>query len=220
MVRASGVRPSIKPLFLEKPWSWLTPNLGERYLSTMSPDSFFKTFIFLFINDFFLSLIWDHMGEKIQTTSPLKVHSRFTCKISGIVLGRVSTKVVHRIVNFQILDFFFFFFSFSLYGAVWEWTLQTISPLKAQTRITPQNSCTMYTSREGLYQSCQQNCEIWTFGLLGFVVVVVLFWPLTWLQMGNYKMCDILKMASRGAKRTKTWAPRTSTKCIQGTFDR
>ena len=38
--------------------------------------------------------------------------------------------------------------------------------------------------------------------------------------MGHYKLCEIFKTAGRGVKRTKTWAPWTSTKCIQATFDR
>ncbi len=42
------------------------------------------------------------MGE---TTSPLKERIRFTQQKSYILLGRVSTKVVQRIVKFEILDF-------------------------------------------------------------------------------------------------------------------
>ncbi len=40
---------------------------------------FFKILIFyIFLWIFFVFLTWDHMGEKFQTTSPLKVHNRFT----------------------------------------------------------------------------------------------------------------------------------------------
>ncbi len=46
------------------------------------------------------------MGEKLQTTFPLKVHNRFTPKkIHCILLGRVCTKFVYRLAKFQILDF-------------------------------------------------------------------------------------------------------------------
>ncbi len=44
------------------------------------------------------------MGGKFQTTSAVKVCDRFTQKIC-IALGRVSTKVVQRIVDFQIFPF-------------------------------------------------------------------------------------------------------------------
>ncbi len=50
------------------------------------------------------------MGEKLQTTYPLKVHNIFIHK-KCILVGRVlSTKVVQRIVKFQIWHFAFFFF--------------------------------------------------------------------------------------------------------------
>ena len=44
-----------------------------------------------------------HYGRKFQTF--LKVHIRFTPQKSCILLGRGSTKVVQRIVKFQILGF-------------------------------------------------------------------------------------------------------------------
>ncbi len=68
---------------------------------------------------FSFSLTLDHMGEKIQTTSLLKVHITFTAKKSCIFLGRVSTKVAQIIVKFQILDFcqlFFVFVNMGPYG--------------------------------------------------------------------------------------------------------
>ena len=40
--------------------------------------------------------------EKFETTYPLKVHNPFTPKIMRTPIGRVSTKVVQRIVKFQI----------------------------------------------------------------------------------------------------------------------
>ncbi len=43
---------------------------------------------------FSFSLTWDRMGEKLQTTSYLKVHNRFAPQNPCILLGRVSTKVV------------------------------------------------------------------------------------------------------------------------------
>ncbi len=43
-------------------------------------------------------------GGKLQTTSPLKEHTRFAPQNSCILLGRVSTKVVKRIVTFEILN--------------------------------------------------------------------------------------------------------------------
>ena len=106
--------PSINTSFSRKPSSGLTPNLGERYLSTISPDHFLLLFLkilnFYFLLRFFsFSLTWDHMGEQFQSTSPLKVHNRFTLNNPCILLAKVSTKGVQRIVKFKILYFCHFF---------------------------------------------------------------------------------------------------------------
>ena len=74
----------------------------------------FKILIFYFFNDFFAFVNMGPYGRKLQTTSPLKLHIKFPPKILCILLGRVCTKVVQRIVKFQILNFCRFFFSFSL----------------------------------------------------------------------------------------------------------
>ncbi len=50
------------------------------------------------------------MGVKNSNDISLKVRTRFTPKKSCILLGRVSTKVAQRIVEFQILGFGNFFF--------------------------------------------------------------------------------------------------------------
>ncbi len=77
----------------------------------------------------------------------MKVHITFTIKKSCILLGRVSTIVVQRIVKFEILDFCHFF----LFSLTWDHmgvivsndifseTIQQISFLKL-----------MYTPWEGL----------------------------------------------------------------------
>ena len=98
-------------------------NFGDRYLSTISPDHFFcccffqnfnfficYNFFFAFVNlqpysrkKFNRHLLWKYTSDSLQK--------------SYLLLGRFSTKVVQRIVKFEILDicqFFFFFFSFSL----------------------------------------------------------------------------------------------------------
>ncbi len=56
----------------------------------------------LFFSPF--SLTWDHMGENsndISSESTQQIHSPNPC----ILIGRVSTKVVQRIVNFGFLAF-------------------------------------------------------------------------------------------------------------------
>ena len=70
----------------------------------------FLNFVFVFIN-------MDPLGEKkLQTTSCLKVHNRFALQNSGILLRRVSTKFVKRIVNFQIWIFGIFFVLFAAFN--------------------------------------------------------------------------------------------------------
>ena len=68
---------------------------------------FFVVVVFFIFVTFFYwcSFTWDHMGEHISndiaSESTHQIHSQKSC----ILLGRVSTKVVQRIVNFQILGF-------------------------------------------------------------------------------------------------------------------
>ncbi len=91
----------------------LTPNFGDRYLSIVSPDFFvlfFKIDYYFFFTIFFVFVNMGQYGRKIQTTSPLKVHSRCTPQKSCILLRRVCTKVVQRIVKFCLFFFFFFVF--------------------------------------------------------------------------------------------------------------
>ena len=92
------------------------PNLVEMYLFTIPTDHFlvvFQSFAFDFLRDFFF-VFEPYERKKLEKTSPLKVHNRFTTKISCILLGRVSTKVVQRLTKFQFLEFLPFLFSFSL----------------------------------------------------------------------------------------------------------
>ncbi len=63
-----SVRPSVKPVS-QNPSRRLMPNLGKRYLFTICPDLFFylpyfQTIFDFFTIFFFVSLTWDHMGEK------------------------------------------------------------------------------------------------------------------------------------------------------------
>ncbi len=53
--------------------------------------------------------------KKIQSlmTFPLKVHITLTPQKTCILLGKICSKVVQRIVKFAILDFCHFFFVFS-----------------------------------------------------------------------------------------------------------
>ena len=112
------VRPSTS--FSRKPSSGLTPNFSDRYLSTISPDHFLFCFVFvfqnfkfsIFYNFFFRSFVFVNIGpygtKKFQTTSSLKVRTRFISK-NCILLGKISTKVVERIVEFEIPQFHFAF---------------------------------------------------------------------------------------------------------------
>ena len=58
-------------------------------------------------------------SKSFTTTSPLKEHIRFACQNSWILLGRVSSKVVQRIVEFEILYFWQFFFFFFFARLTW-----------------------------------------------------------------------------------------------------
>ncbi len=75
-----------------------------------------RYFIYLFF--FLFSLTSGHMGEKLQTSSPLKVSLIFTPPKACMPLGRVyKTKGIQSIVQFRSLDicyFFVIFFSFLL----------------------------------------------------------------------------------------------------------
>ena len=122
VTRSPVVCPSVS--FCRKPPSGLTPNFGDSYLSAISPDYFLLLFFFFclfcfvlfskILNFLHLFFVFVDMGpyweNKLQTTSPLKVQFRFIPKISCILLGRVSTKVVQRIVKFQILGVWHFCF--------------------------------------------------------------------------------------------------------------
>ncbi len=118
-----------------------------------------RTFFFnIFLRFFFsFSRTCDHIGGKKSTLS-LKVQSRFSSQNSCILLGKVSTKVVQRIVKLQSLDCF----TFSL-------TCSHVK-VKASNGISSEGThqihfpTFMYTLREGLYQSCEKNCEILNFG--------------------------------------------------------
>ncbi len=127
--------------------------LGQIPIHHNLQTSFFVFQNFKFFTFFFsFSLTWDHMGEKFQTTSPLKVHIRFAPQKIMHTIGRVSTKVVQRIIKFQILDFHQFF-SFSL---TWNhMTVKVSNDISERThQIGSPKLMYMYTPGEGLYQSC------------------------------------------------------------------
>ncbi len=94
------VRLSVEPVFLDQINYQIR---GKGTYSSYLQTFFFSKMLFSFIS-YEISLTWDHMEEKFQTTSPLKVHNRFTPPKSCIVLGRVCTKIVQGIVKFKILD--------------------------------------------------------------------------------------------------------------------
>ena len=100
----------------------LVTGIYPPYFQTIFLSFFFHNSNFLFFYDFFREH-WT-IGEKtIQTTSPLKVHVRFTPTKSCILLERASTKVVQRIVKLEIFAFAncFFFFNMGPYGVkVWN----------------------------------------------------------------------------------------------------
>ncbi len=60
---------------------------------------------------------------------------------TGAILGRVSTKLVQRIVTFQIMDFRHFFSFSCSWDHVGAHILYYISSLKVRTKLSPQTSC-------------------------------------------------------------------------------
>ncbi len=95
---------------------------------------FFNILIFFFS----FSLTWNHMGEKNSNDISSESTHQIPSQKSRILLGRVTTKVVQRIVKFQILDFGQLFFSFFVnmepYGSksfkchlLWKYTSDSLS---------------------------------------------------------------------------------------------
>ena len=136
-------------------------------LFCVSKFKIFDFFLFVFVK-------MEPYGRKISNDiSHLKVHMRFTPKISCIV----STKVLQRIVKFEILDFcpphfFFFFFFFFLFVFVnmgpyaigrKKWNdiscesthqVQNSNDISCESTHQIHFQRIMHTYRDGLYQSC------------------------------------------------------------------
>ena len=88
------------------------------------------------------------MGEKIQTTSPLKARIRFTPKIRHTPReGKSHPKLFKELRNLK----FWIFANFISFSLTWAKKFQTTPPMKVCTRFAPQNSCIPLGS---LYQSC------------------------------------------------------------------
>ncbi len=125
------------------------PNLGKEYLATISPDLFFvfQSFFFIFTIFFSFSLTRDHMGANISSSDTSNSIPK-----SCILIGRVSAKVVQRILKFQILDLCHFLFSF--FSLTWDHigvkVLNDITSERTHQLCSPKF---IYTHREGLYQS-------------------------------------------------------------------
>ncbi len=106
------------------------------------------TFLKFFYDFFFVFFNMRH-GRKNSndiSDSPLKVGSRFCPTNSSIPLlvAWVCSKLVQRIVKFQIVNFWHFLFLFFFFlvnmgphGSMFQMT----SPLKVHIRFSPQNSC-------------------------------------------------------------------------------
>ncbi len=80
----------------------------------VSPNCFFVLYIFQ------PATIWEQKSNGISSESEhVHVKNMFTPKNSCILLGRVATKVVQRLVKFQILNFakFFAFVNIGPYGS-------------------------------------------------------------------------------------------------------
>ncbi len=71
-------------------------------------------------------------------------------------------------------------------------------------------------TRKGLYQSCIRNWEISNFGFSANFVILFLG-HLTWESMGNYKTCDISKIAGHRVKLDQNLGLRGN--CIVYTVD-
>ena len=151
--RPLPVRSSVKHIFSET-GMWINTKfcgiVHVHHISRLLVSKFksfeFDNFLLLF------SLTWERMGGIcFKRTPPLKVQTRFTPKNSSILLDKVSTKVVTRIVNFQILDFWHFW-SFSL---TWDHIWLKVSSVSLFSENTNQLHCQkfMHTPREGVYKS-------------------------------------------------------------------
>ncbi len=114
-VRPSDRRPSVrKTRFLRNHETNSCQILGQTtcppYLKTLFLGGGFKILNFQFVTIFCFSLTWDHMEEKISNVSSESTHQIQSPKIIHTPVVNVSTKVVQRIVKFQIWNFFQFFF--------------------------------------------------------------------------------------------------------------
>ena len=146
----SVVRPSIvlpyKKTFSRNLWKKVMPNLVEMYVSL------YLWTTFLLRLHFFFHLRWHGTicEEKNQMTHIcLKVHTGFTSPNVHILLGRVSTKIVQRIVKFQILDFCLFFSVSINHMRVEVW-----NDISSESTLQINFPKFMCTPRQGLYQMC------------------------------------------------------------------
>ena len=170
----------------------------ESYPFSISPDHFFflffQNFVFLIVLRFCFSfkLTWNHLGEKLQMTS-LTVHSRFCQKsmhASRQGLYQSCIKIC-KISNFWCLPFWDHMGEKNFKHLVWKYTSGLIPKLYPYP---------WEWSLRKLYK------ELWNFKfLICWQFFGIIFGRLTWESMENYKMCDILDIVGRRAKRTKVW---------------
>ena len=110
---------------------------------------FFKICFYLFVN---LGPYGRKHSNDISSESTHQIHSQ---NISCILLERASTKLVQRIVNFQIMDFCHFFFvlvNMGPYGV----NMVKASNGSSERKNTP-DLLLMHTPGEGLYLSISQR---------------------------------------------------------------
>ncbi len=148
-----------------------------------------------------------YIEEKFQMTSPEKVHNRFTPQNSCILLGRVSTISL----KFQILGVFgisFFFVNMGLYEVkscklhhLWKYTLDSLPEIHVQSYAGCLPKLLKYLS---------VKCWILNFWIFFFCSLAISFvlGHITRKSIGNYKMCNIFKMAGWRAKKWTNFGPR------------
>ncbi len=129
-MRVSVVRrPSVKPVFSEtvkrinsKCWEKLPDHISRPFFFVLVFNFFYFYMFFFFFFFFSFSSLWDHMGvnisNDISSESTRQIYSPKSC----IFLGNFYTKVVERIVKFQIMDilefyYFIVFVNIGLYGS-------------------------------------------------------------------------------------------------------
>ncbi len=101
-----------------------TPREGLYFRPTKIAQRIVKFQILDFVNFFFFFLVlltWDHMRIKVSNDISSERTHQICSQMSCILLARVSTKAVKRIVKFESLHFVAFFFVVLIFFGSLTW---------------------------------------------------------------------------------------------------